>query len=78
MLPEKDLVNYLKTHALMYEYYRQTQEIVPPEISKTLHRLFASEAYQIVNSRYTLFFSCWDSILLSTIYNKNIYYTEIS
>ena len=51
MLGEKDLVSYLKTHALMYEYYRQTQEIVPDHISVALNRLFTSEAYQIVNTR---------------------------
>ena len=54
MLPQKDLVSYIKTHALMYEYYRQAQEIVPPAIGKALTRLFTSEAYQIVNSRYML------------------------
>ena len=52
MLGESDLVKYLKTHALMYEYYRQTQEIVPPHIGVALNRLFTSEAYQIVNTRY--------------------------
>ena len=56
------MIRYLRTHALMYEYYRQAQEIVPPAISKVLHRLFTSEAYQIVNSRYTMtsyyMFSC--------------------
>ena len=51
-LGENDLVSYLGTHALMYEYYRQAQEIVPGDIGKVLHRLFTSEAYQIVNSRY--------------------------
>jgi len=49
-LDEMDMIRYLRTHALMYEYYRQAQEIVPPAISKVLHRLFTSEAYQIVNS----------------------------
>ena len=51
-LGQKDLVSYLGTHALMYEYYRQAQEIVPDDISKVLHRLFTSDAYQIVNTRY--------------------------
>ena len=53
-LDELDMIRYLRTHALMYEYYRQAQEIVPPQISKVLHRLFTSEAYQIVNSRYNM------------------------
>ena len=52
-LGENDLVSYLGTHALMYEYYRQAQEIVPNAISKVLHRLFTSEAFQIVNTRYS-------------------------
>ena len=52
-LGENDLMRYLETHALMYEYYRQAQEIVPDAISKVLHRLFTSEAYQIVNTRYS-------------------------
>ena len=56
------MISYLRTHALMYEYYRQAQEIVPPVVSKVLHRLFTSEAYQIVNSRYNMtsyyIFSC--------------------
>jgi len=52
-LGENDLVSYLGTHALMYEYYRQAQEIVPDSISKVLHRLFTSEAFQIVNTSTT-------------------------
>ena len=52
-LGENDLVSYLGTHALMYEYYRQAQEIVPDAISKVLNRLFTSEAFQIVNTRYS-------------------------
>merc|ERR1712080_150770 len=50
MLNEKDLVSYIQTHALMYEYYRQAQEIVPVHINAVLNRLFTSEAYQIVNT----------------------------
>ena len=50
MLGDRDLAKYLKTHALMYEYYRQTEEIVPPVIASALKRLFSSEAYQIVNT----------------------------
>ena len=53
-LPEEDMVRYLETHALMYEYYRQAQEIVPPDISRDLSRLFSSKAFQIVNTRYLL------------------------
>ena len=52
-LGENDLMRYLETHSLMYEYYRQAQEIVPDAISKVLNRLFTSEAFQIVNTRYS-------------------------
>ena len=56
-LDESDMVHYVRTHALMYEYYRQAQENVPPHIGRVLHELFTSEAYQIVNSRYPFQFS---------------------
>jgi len=46
------MVRYLRTHALMYEYYRQAQEIVPIYIGRVLHKIFTSEEYKIVNSRY--------------------------
>ena len=54
-LPEEDVVNYVRTHALMYEYYRQAQEIVPPHIGKVLHRLFQGDAYKIVNTRLSIY-----------------------
>ena len=68
-LDDKDMVNYLTTHALMYEYYRQAQEIVPPHISKALHRLFSSEAFQIVNKRWR----CLRYIFLSGRYKYFFY-----
>jgi len=49
-LGEEDMLKYLRTHALMYEYYRQAQEIVPSGVRKVLDSLFTSKAYQIVNS----------------------------
>ena len=51
------MVRYVRTHALMYEYYRQAQEIVPPHIGKVLHNLFNSEAFQIVNTRLAMHLS---------------------
>lgn len=54
-LNEADVVRYVRTHALMYEYYRQAQEIVPPHIGKVLHNLFNSEAFQIVNTRSAMY-----------------------
>ena len=53
----------------MYEYYRQAQEIVPAKISKVLYRLFTSEGFQIVNTRYV--FCLWSElqvIKFSSIY----------
>ena len=54
-LGETDLVSYLRTHALMYEYYRQALEISPPHIGEDLRRLFSSKAFQIVNARYLIY-----------------------
>ena len=54
-LGEEDMLKYLRTHALMYEYYRQAQEIVPSGVRKVLDSLFTSKAYQIVNSRYAVY-----------------------
>ena len=72
-LGENDLMRYLETHALMYEYYRQAQEIVPDAISKVLHRLFTSEAYQIVNTRYSeySFYKSLNSFFLLSLFCIN-------
>ena len=51
-LDPKDMLHYLRTHALMYEYYRQAVEIVPPYIGRVLYKIFTSNAYKIVNARY--------------------------
>ena len=48
------MVRYVRTHALMYEYYRQAQEIIPPHIGQVLHALFNSEAFHIVNTRLVM------------------------
>ena len=77
-LGENDLMRYLETHALMYEYYRQAQEIVPDAISKVLHRLFTSEAFQIVNTRYSEYSFCksFNSFFLLSLFciNKLSYF----
>ena len=72
-LGENDLMRYLETHALMYEYYRQAQEIVPDAISKVLHRLFTSEAFQIVNTRYSDYSFCksFNSFFLLSLFCIN-------
>ena len=51
-LTQDDMILYLQTHALMYEYYRQAQEIVPVYIGRVLYAVFTSDAYKIVNTRY--------------------------
>ena len=50
-LNEKDIVSYVRTNALLYEYYKQTRELIPADIGAELHKLFNSEEFQIVNTR---------------------------
>ena len=82
------MLKYLRTHALMYEYYRQAQEIVPSGVRKVLDSLFTSKAYQIVNSRYAvchivisshLHFLCIFNIMrIHYLGNNNEFYVCIS
>ena len=51
-LDEKDIVSYVRTNALLYEYYKQAKELVPDDIGRKLNKLFTSQAFQIVNTRY--------------------------
>ena len=51
-LNEKDIVSYVRTNALLYEYYKQTRELIPADIGAELHKLFNSEEFQIVNTRF--------------------------
>ena len=51
-LEYEEVVKYVKTNALLYEYYKQARELIPPDIGKELFKLFNSEAFQIVNQRY--------------------------
>ena len=61
-LDDKDIVSYVKTNALLYEYYKQAYEQMPIDIGDELARLFNSEAFIIVNTRYlTLFTSFYDA-----------------
>ena len=50
-LDDKDIVSYVKTNALLYEYYKQAYEQMPIDIGDELVRLFNSEAFIIVNTR---------------------------
>lgn len=57
-LAEEDVVHYVRTNALMYEYYKQARELVTDEIGTVLQRLFDSESFQIVNTRQVLWEDC--------------------
>ena len=49
-LNEKDIVSYVRTNALLYEYYKQAREILPMDIGSELQTLMNSEAFTIVNT----------------------------
>ena len=49
-LDEFDIVSYVRTNALLYEYYKQAFEQMPKDIGDELVRLFNSEAFIIVNT----------------------------
>ena len=53
-LDDKDIVSYVKTNALLYEYYKQAYEQMPIDIGDELIRLFNSEAFIIVNTRFLI------------------------
>ena len=50
-LSETDIISYVKTNALLYEYYKQAKEMIPIDIGKELHASFNSHDFQIVNTR---------------------------
>ena len=52
-----DIISYVKTNALLYEYYKQAFEQMPIDIGDELVRLFNSEAFIIVNTRYLILFT---------------------
>ena len=47
-----DIISYVQTNALLYEYYKQAFEQMPTDIGDELVRLFNSEAFIVVNTRY--------------------------
>ena len=51
-LEDTEIVKYVRTNALLYEYYRQAFEQMPTDIGDELVRLFNSEAFIVVNTRY--------------------------
>ena len=56
-LDDLDIVSYVKTNALLYEYYKQAYEQMPLDIGDELVKLFNSEAFIIVNTRYVINFN---------------------
>ncbi len=47
-----EIIKYIRTNALMYEYYKQAKEMIPNDIGKTLNKIFTSEEYILVNTRF--------------------------
>ena len=54
-LDSYEVVKYVRTNALLYEYYKQAFEQMPVDIGDELVKLFNSEAFIIVNTRYTFY-----------------------
>ena len=50
-LSETDIILYVKTNALLYEYYKQAREMIPDDIGKELYATFNSHDFKIVNTR---------------------------
>ena len=50
-LNENEIITYVRTNALLYEYYKQAREMIPGDIGQVLEETFRSEDFQIVNTR---------------------------
>ena len=50
-LNAKDIVSYVRSNALLYEYYKQAYEQIPEDIGEDLQKLFNSEDFIIDNTR---------------------------
>ena len=50
-LTETDIISYVRTNALLYEYYKQAREMIPDDIGRELQETFNSHDFQIVNTR---------------------------
>lgn len=49
-LIDEDIIAFVRTNALMYEYYKQTRELIPADIGEVLHKLFNSEEFININA----------------------------
>ena len=50
-LDKDDIISYVRTNALLYEYYKQAYEQIPEDLAVELKSLFNSEEFIIVNTR---------------------------
>ena len=50
-LDKDDIISYVRTNALLYEYYKQAYEQIPKDLGVELKSLFNSEDFIIVNTR---------------------------
>lgn len=46
-----EIVKYVRTNALLYEYYKQAKEMIPTDTGKVLLKLFSNEDFRIVETR---------------------------
>ena len=53
-LNSKDIVSYVRSNALLYEYYKQAYEQIPEDIGQDLRKLFNSDEFMIVNTRNSM------------------------
>ena len=60
ILSTEEVVKYVQTNALLYEYYRQAKEMIPTDTGKVLLKLFSGDDFKIVESRCKKvnFYSC--------------------
>ena len=72
-LDDLDIVSYVKTNALLYEYYKQAYEQMPLDIGDELVKLFNSEAFIIVNTRYVINFNKQNHLGLVAVIIHNTY-----
>ena len=49
-LNENEIISYVRTNALLYEYYKQAREMIPADIGRELQKTFQSEDFQHVSS----------------------------
>ena len=71
-LTQEDTTKYIRTNALLYEYYKQAREMIPQDIGKILQKLFTSDEYILVNTRYQL-----TRVVAQTLYRRHLVSNDI-